>query len=276
MVAVGSVIYQSAYGYIDDFLDSLENQTYKDFQVILINDDILEKDLNKVLDRHTEILNKICIVCLGGGQEIYQTRIELFKNAKSLGTKLLILGDCDDFFSEDRVEKTVKCYEENADYGFFYNDIVLLTGEKMMKDLPDETCNAEDIIEFNYLGLSNSALNLDLLEDSFLDSLHKGNTKIFDWYLFSRMLLSMIKGKYVKDTSTYYRIHDNNLAGISGNGHEAIKKEYSVKLEHYRLLACENELFLKYYQKYENLDCSKVVANKNEKGFWWNLIRIGG
>jgi hypothetical protein len=85
--------------------------------------------------------------------------------------------------------------------------------------------NVDLILECNYLGFTNCAININQISREFIDSLYEGRTEIFDWYLFSRILLNGGKGKRINGTATLYRLYDNNIAGIPKHTKKALEKE---------------------------------------------------
>lgn len=77
----------------------------------------------------------------------------------------------------------------------FYNELLDFNGNSIMKELPDYTLNYRDIGQSNYLGISNGAIFLKGISQAFIESLGKVETRIFDWYLYSRLLLNEKKEK---------------------------------------------------------------------------------
>jgi glycosyltransferase involved in cell wall biosynthesis len=97
--------------YIQDCLDSLLNQTYKNFEIIFIND--------ASIDRSKEILEKvksdnIKVVHLKVNQGCATARNVGAKIAK--GEYLAIL-DVDDYATSNRLDKQVKFLDDNPAYG---------------------------------------------------------------------------------------------------------------------------------------------------------------
>lgn len=267
-IAVGSVLYPAAEKYLEEFFESLDRQTYGIFDFLLLNDGVIK---NRVMDYYfCKWAGRLELADFSGkGYAPYQLRIELLKRAKALGYELLILCDCDDKYPVNRVERIVE--ECSDDYSFYYNEIRSFSGNTLFPKLPEVTDSVEKILEENYLGLSNTALMLRKLSNSFLDSLQEGNTKIFDWYLFSRILLDGGVGRMVADTCSYYRLHENNVAGICPE----IKKELEIKIRHYELLAghdCRYKELVDLYKQANILD--EKEQEPTEAQFWWSCIKL--
>lgn len=273
-VIFGSVIYQEALKYLNDFFESLECQTEKSFEILLINDDIPEEKLQEQLKNHPLLLEQVIVINHEKKKYNYQLRIRLLKEAYQRGADLLILGDCDDKFSADRIEKHMQAYDKG--YAFFYNKLLDWNGQEVMPTIPKNTRDIMDIGEKNYLGLSNTSINMKQISLSFIDSLNNGKTSIFDWYLYSRILLNGGKGKYVNVAITYYRIHAQNLAGRTNWSKENINKEINVKLDHYQLLKQYHPYLKKMFILYSNINKEDIERYTicQEKNYWWGLINM--
>lgn len=272
-VTVASVVFLEALEYFIEFLDSLKVQNSQNFEILLINDNIpqcLLQEKLKCFD--VSFLERISIVDKRVEQLApFELRVELLKEALARKINLLILLDCDDKAKNNRVSEIIQQYDEN--YAFFYNDICSFDDNKIMPDIPQITDKIDYILECNYLGLSNCAINMKQISKEFIESLKEGRTLIFDWYLFSRILLSNKKGKKINNTCTYYRIYENNIAGIPSHVKDKLEKEKRIKLIHYQLLKEYDERFLKLTQKYENIDITLQQNDSDGKlQFWWNML----
>ncbi|MBD5492125.1 MAG: glycosyltransferase family 2 protein [Lachnospiraceae bacterium] len=267
--AVGSVVYSEAIEFIDDFLESLRIQSTQDFDIILISDNIAESYFRQKFEKYILFFDEriIFIPTREMTPEPYKLRIELLKISRTLGIDLLVLCDCDDICSANRVEATRKAYQ--TDIVFLYNELKDFNENNVMPELPLITNDFMQISEYNYLGLSNTAVILKNLNESFLQSLYKGKTPIFDWYFFSRILLDGGMGKRIDRCCTYYRIHQNNIAGIPDKKAESLEREKKVKLEHYLLLSEYMPICLELEEKYKNIE---LKAKGDGLMFWWGQL----
>lgn len=268
MIAFGTVVYSAALEYLKDFLNSLNNQTFQNFELVVVNDNINPKILKMYFNKfkvHYKIINVM------ENMSPADLRVKLIQNVKLLGYNFLILGDCDDIFDIHRVNEVIKCYRKNDSFTFYYNDLVLFDNSIALKELPLLTENINKILECNYLGLSNTAINLSMISYEFIESLYGCNSFVFDWYLFSRILCNGGKGIYVKKGITKYRIYENNFAGVSAK--KQLEKEFEVKKKHY-------ELMKKYDKRYACLlECLlqinlETVIPCSTLSYWWNNIKL--
>lgn len=275
-VAVGSVVYKSALIYFDEFIESIVKQSMDCFDVILINDDINRSELENGLKKYKERFNGKIIVIEGkDGAAPYELRIQLLEAAYENQYDLLVLCDADDRFSENRVKRICESYDRNI--AFYYNELQTFSGDAVMPDLPSEITSVQGIGEYNFLGLSNTAVNMKEISLEFIESLQEGNTQIFDWYLFARLLLDKKVGKKIIDCYTYYRIHENNLAGISEYTIDNINTEIQIKLAHYKLLKHYSKYFEQLYELYmkekKNHGSAKLLTTNH---YWWGILQLTG
>lgn len=272
MIAFGTVVYNNAVPYFTEFIESIKNQSYKDFSLLIINDDVLADDLQKKLN-DLKVDNYI-IISNADGKSPVELRVKLLEEAKKNNFDLLIIGDCDDTFALNRVEKIVSSYETNPNITFYYNMLLQFNKQRVMEDLPYITTGINNILESNYLGLSNTAINLKKISIQFIESLTECDSFVFDWYLFSRILLNGGQGIFVSDTYTLYRIYENNYAGLTSAAEQQIYKEYEVKKKHFTLLSPYDDVFQMLLEKYQVLSLEQYTQNSNNTGFWWSNIKL--
>lgn len=256
-------------------MESLVKQDVENFDLILINDDIPMQELEADIGMYRRQLGDRFLLLNGKkGSKPYELRIQLLETAREKGYDLLILCDADDIFSHNRVRCICENYDE--DIAFYYNEIRSIQGKSVMPDLPKTAAGFKDIGESNFLGLSNTAINIKKMTPKFLSSLYEGDTQIFDWYLFSRILINVGKGKRVDNCYTYYRIHENNLAGISECNLENVRREIAIKQEHYRQMSKYDTYFKSMYTIYMKLEnrVQNLVITPHEH-YWWGIIDIG-
>lgn len=267
-VCLGTVIYKQAVGFLDDLLKSVDNQTDKDFDLLITNDNYSSEEIEKlnILDRpRTHYLNLQPLGCT-----IAQTRIEMIKEAKHLGYDLLVVADADDTFAPTRIQAFKEAYKLDKSYAFYYNELVTDSGKVVLESMPETVESARVISQANFIGMGTTAINLSLLSDSFIDTLSEGDCPVFDWYFYTRVLMDIGPGRLVKGACTYYRIHDNNQVGTSHD----INQEYQVKLTHYQNLAKRYPYFANLYRDLQALDINSIENTTGRQGYWWSNIKM--
>ncbi len=277
-VCLGTVIYKQSRDFFSDLIKSVDSQTDKDFDLLIVNDNYSQDELQE-----------IGVICKYGapnkvapsiaGETVFvdlepmhctvaQTRIEMIKAAKSKGYDLLIVSDADDTFVNTRVAEYKKVYELDKSYAFYYNELVTDEGKTVLENLPEQVDSARSISQSNFIGMSIAAINLNMIDDDFIASLSEGDCAVFDWYFYTRMLMDMGKGKLVNNAATVYRIHANNTVGTTHD----VQQEYQVKLKHYQNLAKRYPYFEKLYNDLKALDISKIDTSTSHNGYWWSNI----
>ena len=268
-----TVIYKQAFPFFSDLIESINAQTSQSFDLLIINDNYSKAELEslpipegaKVVDLSDKHLS------------IAGTRIEMLRAAKEMGYDLAIMGDADDTFSHDRVEGVLKAAELDKDSVFFYNKLVKAKVEKegftyqdVFTCIPSQVTDITPIAQENFLGMSTTAIRLDALSEEFIDSLYEGDSNVFDWYLFSRILLDLGGGRLCESGATIYRIYDNNEVGTTRD----LEKEKTVKLSHYGNLAKRYPMFQRLHDKLQSIDVTKLDLAEDHQGYWWSDIKL--
>ena len=91
--------------YAADFLRSLNNQTDRDFSLLLINDGVSPQIIDHIISKYNNDYE-----ILGNPNHLspVKLRVKLIEEAYLRKGNYLILGDIDDYFSDDRIEQLLK------------------------------------------------------------------------------------------------------------------------------------------------------------------------
>lgn len=267
MIAFGTVIYNGALPFFDEFIDSINRQTGKDFELLIINDGVEDSLLKSILI-NSKI--KYYIVSNSEGLSPADLRVKLIEESKERGYELLVIGDSDDIFDSKRVECLYEAYKRNSEYSFYYNQLLRFDSVPVMTNVPEKTFCIEQLLQHNYIGMSNSSINLNAISFEFIDSLKGFKSFVFDWYLFSRILCSGGKGLFVEDAITYYRIYEENFAGLNAE----LEKELKVKENHYSMMAHFNPIYKPLLDKLLSFDLEKRNIHQTVNSFWWDKILL--
>jgi len=193
--------------FLIDFFNSLTIQTYKNFDVIVVNDGFDNFDDIKKEYKNLNIIELVCKKSIAKNREFG------INWCKQNAYEVLIFGDSDDYFEKNRVEVSLDLLKN---YNVVVNDVILFNESGIIiKNYFSERLN--NYFEFDYdfikdkniCGFSNSAIKLSLIDEVRFDK----NLKIVDWY-FYKNLLKKTKAIFTNDTITYYRQHNNNLIGM--------------------------------------------------------------
>ncbi len=275
--AVFAVLYPGVESYIDDFINSLRIQTYRDFDLLIINDGysttpihVLYPDLNVLeLDYcSTPAKNREFAI-----NYVIERRYEY-----------LILCDADDYFDPLRIELTLNALQV-ADIAV--NDLCIVSEKKEILQSKYYSCSISEstvidsnfILEKNIFGFSNTGIRVDRLNRLSIPT----ELKIVDWYLFSILLNSGLSVKYIPKSLTFYRQHNTNCIGIGNYNVESFRRLLALKLAHYHYLSKINKSFLLLEEKYLKLSSvsdKKIESIINDKlanykcPLWWEIINF--
>lgn len=226
-VAVITFIFPIAEDYYRETLYSIMQQTDQDFDTIVVDDQLYAQDIDSEMRviKNEDILTPLAL------------REVVFNLLIDEGYDLLISIDSDDTMSADRVAQTKRAYLENPDIGFFYSLLhYMREPKKLFFEAPAKVSSLEQILLYNFVGLSHMSLNLRQLRDRGLKFQFPEQVIALDWYIASWYILSGYEG--LKTNSiTYYRLYENNLAGeTSIVSIEKVKRILNIKQRHYDAL----------------------------------------
>lgn len=290
-VVILGVLYSGIEDYLDDYFSSLENQSFMDYDIWIFNDGLDKKLLQRYVNKYNRlnIYEKNLDVNYTPAQ-IREIAIREIKDKYDY----LIFTDADDYFSSNRIEKSIRVLE---DYDFCYNDMILVDfkGERLSdttyfanKDNPKIVNSFNQLVNKNFCGLSNTAINLKTINLDFL--LIPQNLIAVDWWIFSLLSMKGYKGYFLDNAYTYYRQHETNtVGGLCKMNEKLLLRGVHVKKEHYKLLLehysskfdsiinkeLNNILALEKKIK-ERTYLEKYIANINneDKEFvWWETIQ---
>lgn len=266
-VAFGTVVYPKALRYSSDYAQSINSQVGREFDVLLVSDGLSylqRNDLQQLLRRKTiwDIPSKQL--------SIPDLRIELLKAAYRYGYDVLVLGDFDDTYAPTRVQTMAN--NLTGKQAFCYHNLDV-EGHPLFSHIPSETNTIEQIIDSNYLGFGNTAINLQNIPIGFINSL-SGAPEVFDWYFYTLLLLTGKSGIYIPECLTNYRIYSGNMAGVQSVTPRKVREEVTIKRRHYTALRKRDEVFsirMKAYSIEKPSISWRIIGPKN--GRWWSLTQ---
>lgn len=268
-VLFGSVIYKNVLQYFDEFIDCIKMQTFDEFGVLLLLDGIYEEEIDQ---RIFSIKDRCKIIECKEYFNPQQLRVKLIQEAKKLSVDILVIGDADDLFSNNRVEGVTNVFKIYPSADFVYNELLFFDGNRVMPKLPGQLNDIRVIAEKNFLGMSNTAIRISSLPDDFIESLFECNSFVFDWYLYSRLLLAGHVGVEAKNVYTLYRIYEGNCVGWPNPTEENLKKEMKIKRQHYKQLKKADPIFGRLYDCYDKGIVERVKSERSGY-YWWNFTK---
>lgn len=276
-VALFTVFYPGAETYVDEFFNSVLNQTYKIFDLIIVNDGY--KD---------DILASLCpnlnIIELRGDATISDNRAIGINYAIDNAYDYLFLCDVDDYMHPARVEHVLESFGNNH---IIVNDLDIVGADRklIVKDYFQKTISTNTILDKDFIkdknifGFSNSALKVSSLSKvSFPKDL-----KVVDWYYFTQLLNEGLKAQFLDESLTEYRQHSENMIGISSFTIDIFKKLIELKKKQYGYM---KEVYPVYQKLYDQMiDLSKLPDNELQRiidkntditpyPVWWENVKF--
>ena len=199
--------------YLFDFFNSLINQTYKKFDVIVVNDGY--KDFEKIKTIYAQNLNIIELKYSSTPAKNREYGINYCIDNKY---DILIFGDSDDYFKNNRIDKSLEILND-ADIAV--NDLSLFNENGVYEEkYLSHRLNNLDVVNFEFItnknifGMSNTAVKLKNISKVTFDN------KIIavDWYFFKILLKQGLKAIFTNETVSFYRQYENNIVGLSNEG----------------------------------------------------------
>jgi hypothetical protein len=281
-VAVFVVIFPAIEHFLKEYFISLEKQSFKDFDIVVINDgfDSFQKAIGTSPLRIDEIRHG------GTPSKIREFGI---RHLQENNYEYVVFTDADDTFAPNRIEKSIELLKY---HDIVVNDITTISKEGNILDslyISNRLTNrAEIVFEFiidkNIFGFSNTSLRLSCLQEQIT---FNGNLIAPDWYFFSRLLLKGCSTIFTNETVTYYRQYENNILGLAPMlDEEKLEKGIKLKLAHYAELAKFDKRFDDLYnyfielkinisvQKYKMNYIEKINKLRINKPLWSEHIKL--
>jgi len=117
LISIGLFVYNSE-KYLNNCINSILSQSFKDFKLIIVNDGSTDKSLsiiNSFIDQRIEIHNH---------KENKGIAYRLCELTKSIDEKYFVRMDSDDIMLEHRLEVQVNCFNESSSIDFVYGDAI--------------------------------------------------------------------------------------------------------------------------------------------------------
>ncbi len=248
--------------YIKDCLESVARQTFKDYEVIVVNDGTKDNSMEIVKDYKVKIIN----------QENQGLSVARNNGVKKARGEYILFLDSDDTIEEELLEKLNNATKDNPDLIRFQIQETYSNQEpKKWQEEGFDTCNGEKAFEkiCKYHFVENAwcyAIKKSYYEENHFE-FAKG--KIHED--FGLIPLVIIKAKKVKSISYIgynYRQRENSI--MSTNNYEKTKKKVEDFYNHYLFLRNEikkTNLDLKYFMSFISNSLIIKITELNKKDY---------
>jgi hypothetical protein len=197
-IAVTGIIHSKSTKFFNEYIKSIYNQSFKDFDLILFNQDIND-------ERGLHLDKKLSL------SEAKKFTIDYIKNN---GYDILIFTDTDDFLETTYIEEIIRALEK---YDIAFTDLCIYDPIKETKVYDYfQKCGVPDTIDINYIedknciGWGNSGIKLKL---HYNIEKFEERWGICDWWYFKTIMKkNSTTAKFIKKSLVNYRQHDNNVS----------------------------------------------------------------
>lgn len=281
LVIIGT-LHPGVEAFLADYFSSLRVQTCRDFDLLLANDGLVDFDSSAVE-------NDFNLTCIDVDGSISENRRSVIRHALEQGYRRILFTDCDDMLAANRVEASNRLLER---FEIVVNDLDLVDGNGIgsqqryfSRRFGSTASIDEDTIRSgNLMGLSNTAARAEVLRDS--PALERGDSIAFDWYLWAACLHQGRAAGFSAETTTRYRIYENNTAGLPQAVDETmVHRGVEVKRQHYRLMSNMATGYDELYREFDAVSSmwpdlqwrdefvSRLKRRQTEIHMWWENIR---
>ena len=284
-LALMTVVYPKSLSHAAKFIESINNQKLKDFNLIIIN------------DNNTKVAQKICqnvqveTKIINSNKSKILNRIFGLKYVLKKKYDLVSLIDFDDYISSNYIKEVRNFFLKKKKPNLFSN--LLTLEDKMLQN--KNIIRINDIIDDNLIGYGTLSISRKYI-NKFI-SIANIKVNIFDWF-FALVYLIENKKIYINkkskiiynnsDSSTFKKfrkLDKTNVLKVLNIKKKLYKKLiiyfYSTKKINKKLLFIkkkeemkEIEIFIKNkknFQKYKN--AIKVFLNQKENFSWFDIVQ---
>ncbi|WP_291726106.1 glycosyltransferase family 2 protein [Bernardetia sp.] len=246
-------------------IESILNQTYKDFELVIINDGSTDSSAEIIQSYQDE---RIRFLENEGNRGIFYTRNRLFEEAK--GEYIAIL-DCDDCAEPIRLEKQVAFLDENEEFGLVGSWITIIDNENTIKGAWQLEHRPERIAA-KLLFLNQFAQSSIMMRKEFSELKYRKEYPPAEDYDLWIRIAHKTRVINLPESLIKYRIHDNNISQTQRETADRnVLKIYKNQLEELGVYATPDEL--KTHTKIGNMNFevnNKVFFEKAKN--WLELL----
>jgi len=218
LVSIITPLY-NAQEYIEDTIKSVQNQTYQNWEMIIVDD--MSKDSGiEIVKKYIEQDKRIKLIRLKENSGAAVSRNRAIKEANG---KYIAFLDSDDIWFPKKLEKQLMFIKKN-EYAFTFTKYQQMAenGKKMNSyiDVPD-TLNYEQALLKNPVGCLTAMYSVEKLGKVYMPLIKKRQ----DYGLWLKILKKGVTGYGLNETLAYYRLRKNS---VSSNKFKLIKYQWKL------------------------------------------------
>ena len=222
-IALLTVFFPKISEFINDYLDSVAQQDFKNFSLVIVTDEF-KIDLSAIREKI-----KIPCYALNSSSKPINNRIKGLNFCKKQNFDLIICNDADDILYKNTVLNIYKFFKKNTKENLAYCSLFYKENKKIRKfSMNKKNIFLNDVINHNYRGYGALVLKKKLIP--FFTECEKNKPLIFDWFFLLKYLLFYKRVKLIKDAKIFYRQHlKNNLGPKRAFNKVIVKKSIKYK-----------------------------------------------
>ena len=210
--------------YLKECLDSVIKQTYKDLEIIIVNDASTDNSMdiiNKYKDKRIKVINMK-----------HNSGVSASRNmgVKVSTGKYICYLDSDDYWDLTKIEKQVN-FIKNNNYEFIYSDYSYIYNNKTKRVKVPKSITYKEALKNTTIFTSTVMFNMKKLnkKDIYMPNIKRGQDTATWW----KVLRSGITAHAINEVLAYYRVDNKSL---SSNKLIALKRTWNIyKLENISL-----------------------------------------
>lgn len=207
-VAFLTTIFPQNEKFLKPFLNSLSKQTYKNYDLVIVNDNF------KNLNFYKNIYSNLNIIDINSSNTAAKNREIGINYCIDHNYEALVFGDSDDYFKDNRIEKSLELLKKSD---VVVNDLSLFDDNGIYeKSYLSNRLNNLDIVDLEFIkdknifGMTNTTINLKNIKKV---SFNKTIIAV-DWYFFKTLLKKGCSAIFTNETESFYRQYKNNTIGL--------------------------------------------------------------
>ncbi|MBQ9297865.1 MAG: glycosyltransferase family 2 protein [Clostridia bacterium] len=202
--------------HIEECIDSVINQTYKNIEIIVVDDKSSDNSISIVKNKNDD---RIKLIELKENVGAAKARNKGIENAP--GDYICFL-DSDDYWKEDKLEKQVKFMEGN-DYTFVYGGYAYLKKGRMRTAHVPKSMNYKQLLKNHAIFTSTVMLNMEHLkkEQIYMPDIKRGQDMATWWHI----LKNGITAYGIAEVISIYRVGEKSL---SSNKFKAVRRTWNL------------------------------------------------
>ena len=240
LVSIGIPNYNYAH-YIENALNSIANQTYKNIEIIIVDDCSTDHSLSVIENWMNNYSGVMHIKLIKNNSNAGLTKVcnQVLQHAKGKYFQTL---DADDIILPEKIEKQVKLLDTLKNTAFVYSNISVVNQEGLVihpdylgrinydKDKMPSGNIFSRLFEFNFIPLPSVLVNTAYAKKvgGFDESL-----QVQDYYLWLK-LSEKYDALYMPGITAMYRVHDSSMSNSSATNPRSVDSVLNIKFRYYK------------------------------------------